>query len=162
MKRPAIEPTCIGCGCTDRRACRGGCSWARPGLCSACDGKDVLKPTPIVVEIVNSAIQKALAVGGGGARARSGRRVPCSCSVPSLAMLALFGDSHQIDTDRRCRLSGYALRPTTRLSMGATGVWCFSLVWHRRGKDSLNFTETHRLRIDMGKAFAYGVKRRRR
>lgn len=28
--------TCSGCGCTDARACRGGCSWVAPTRCSAC------------------------------------------------------------------------------------------------------------------------------
>ena len=34
--------TCVWCGCTDRRACAGGCSWVKfelgtnRGLCSAC------------------------------------------------------------------------------------------------------------------------------
>lgn len=29
---------CIGCGCTDDRACPGGCSWfkTKPPICSAC------------------------------------------------------------------------------------------------------------------------------
>lgn len=29
---------CIGCGCTDDRACPGGCSWFKkdPPICSAC------------------------------------------------------------------------------------------------------------------------------
>jgi hypothetical protein len=37
--------TCRGCGCTDIRACPGGCSWAsvnrrrRTGLCSRCAAK---------------------------------------------------------------------------------------------------------------------------
>lgn len=37
--------TCIGCGCTDERACRGGCSWLRvdysvgKGVCSRCPRK---------------------------------------------------------------------------------------------------------------------------
>lgn len=30
---------CRVCGCTDDRACDGGCSWARPCLCSKCAGK---------------------------------------------------------------------------------------------------------------------------
>lgn len=40
VNRPA---TCTGCGCTDRRACPGGCWWVqldrekRTGLCSSCD-----------------------------------------------------------------------------------------------------------------------------
>lgn len=35
----AEEPrngVCVGCGCTEERACADGCSWVRPGLCSAC------------------------------------------------------------------------------------------------------------------------------
>lgn len=32
---------CRVCGCTDDRACPGGCSWAEPGLCSQCVGKEV-------------------------------------------------------------------------------------------------------------------------
>lgn len=28
--------TCRGCGCTDARACPGGCSWVTADLCSAC------------------------------------------------------------------------------------------------------------------------------
>lgn len=28
--------TCRGCGCTDTRACPGGCSWVEDDLCSAC------------------------------------------------------------------------------------------------------------------------------
>ena len=36
------EATCVGCGCTDRRACADGCSWAAvdrrtgTGVCSNC------------------------------------------------------------------------------------------------------------------------------
>jgi len=26
---------CIMCGCTDRFACKGGCSWLNPGICSS-------------------------------------------------------------------------------------------------------------------------------
>ncbi len=28
--------SCVKCGCTDARACKGGCSWAAPGFCTAC------------------------------------------------------------------------------------------------------------------------------
>ena len=27
---------CVVCSCTEDRACRGGCSWVAPGLCSSC------------------------------------------------------------------------------------------------------------------------------
>lgn len=34
------ERRCRACGCTDTRACPGGCSWVLPGLCSACVPRD--------------------------------------------------------------------------------------------------------------------------
>lgn len=30
------EPRCRACGCTESRACAGGCYWVVPGLCSRC------------------------------------------------------------------------------------------------------------------------------
>lgn len=33
----ANPPLCIGCGCTDLRACAGGCGWIAPGWCTTCD-----------------------------------------------------------------------------------------------------------------------------
>lgn len=32
-----FERACRMCGCTDMRACAGGCSWVEEDLCSACD-----------------------------------------------------------------------------------------------------------------------------
>jgi hypothetical protein len=34
-KKPA-QRACRVCGCTDDRACPGGCWWVEPDLCSAC------------------------------------------------------------------------------------------------------------------------------
>lgn len=34
-----VQEECIFCGCTDDRACEGGCSWVLPGLCSKCAEK---------------------------------------------------------------------------------------------------------------------------
>lgn len=34
------EPACRVCGCTDDRACEGGCWWVEADLCSACVGKE--------------------------------------------------------------------------------------------------------------------------
>src|ERR1700722_10362281 len=31
-----LEHRCISCGCSDSRACAGGCVWAGPNLCSRC------------------------------------------------------------------------------------------------------------------------------
>lgn len=33
---PVPAMACEGCGCTDLRACAGGCSWTAPGWCSTC------------------------------------------------------------------------------------------------------------------------------
>lgn len=34
--RPLGVQQCTGCGCTENRACSGGCSWVTEDLCSAC------------------------------------------------------------------------------------------------------------------------------
>jgi len=34
--KPVAERTCRICGCTDTRACEGGCSWLLQGVCSKC------------------------------------------------------------------------------------------------------------------------------
>jgi hypothetical protein len=31
-----LPEMCIKCGCTEDRACPGGCSWAAPNVCSSC------------------------------------------------------------------------------------------------------------------------------
>jgi hypothetical protein len=37
IERLRGRPVCRGCGCTDHAACAGGCWWAEPDLCSACE-----------------------------------------------------------------------------------------------------------------------------
>lgn len=37
--KPSVR-TCHVCGCTDMRACEGGCSWANANTCSRCVGKE--------------------------------------------------------------------------------------------------------------------------
>ncbi|MDD5302967.1 MAG: hypothetical protein PHS14_07625 [Elusimicrobia bacterium] len=34
-----MEPACRVCGCTEEKACPGGCSWAGVGICSVCEVK---------------------------------------------------------------------------------------------------------------------------
>jgi hypothetical protein len=36
IERPAGGTTCRVCGCTDERACEGGCTWVEDDLCSKC------------------------------------------------------------------------------------------------------------------------------
>lgn len=38
LDKPAVR-TCRACGCTDMRACEGGCWWVAQDLCSACAGR---------------------------------------------------------------------------------------------------------------------------
>lgn len=145
---------CIGCGCSDRRACPGGCSWVRPGVCSSCDGKDIFKPSQIVVDILVKAIGRT--TRRNMPRRQGYRRIVPSRSVPAIAMLALLGDELLLSTDRRNLADGMALRPTTRLFLGFDGVWKFSLVWHRRDEHGMTHSETHIIRQFMGKRFAWG------
>ena len=44
-----FERACRACGCTDSRACAGGCSWAEPGLCSRCVGKEKGSIEPTII-----------------------------------------------------------------------------------------------------------------
>jgi hypothetical protein len=44
MKKESIKKEkCIECGCTENRACAGGCSWVAPNYCSACTTDNALK-----------------------------------------------------------------------------------------------------------------------
>jgi hypothetical protein len=40
----ASVATCRVCGCTDEKACDGGCSWTEPDLCSTCAGLAIIGP----------------------------------------------------------------------------------------------------------------------
>ena len=37
--RPLLQQTCRICGCTNERACLGGCHWIQEDLCSECQRK---------------------------------------------------------------------------------------------------------------------------
>jgi hypothetical protein len=41
--------TCRECGCTDERACEGGCSWVEEDLCSACADKALVVPEQRII-----------------------------------------------------------------------------------------------------------------
>lgn len=44
MRAIGMTPRCRRCGCTQRKACKGGCSWVAIGLCSKCENKpDLLR-----------------------------------------------------------------------------------------------------------------------
>ena len=42
VKQAVKVRRCRVCGCTDRRACPGGCSWVEADLCSVCAGDVVI------------------------------------------------------------------------------------------------------------------------
>jgi ParB/RepB/Spo0J family partition protein len=52
------ESTCRKCGCTDSRACEGGCTWTDPDLCSACAAKGE-KPKTAKGKLIFKRIQDA-------------------------------------------------------------------------------------------------------
>jgi len=69
--------TCRICGCTQRRACPGGCHWVEADLCSACIGKDEerkhmfaksggdwIKPYPTAGEMFDAVDKEARRRGG--------------------------------------------------------------------------------------------------
>lgn len=50
--REQTEQTCRICGCTDSKACEGGCSWVLPGICSKCVTREVPKCIELLVETI--------------------------------------------------------------------------------------------------------------
>jgi hypothetical protein len=45
--------SCRVCGCTDDRACEGGCGWAEQDLCTACiDTTAAVETVPVVGEVL--------------------------------------------------------------------------------------------------------------
>jgi hypothetical protein len=44
LEEEATDRACIGCGCTEERACPNGCSWASmdPPFCTSCAAADCL------------------------------------------------------------------------------------------------------------------------
>jgi hypothetical protein len=40
IKRPKQQQRCRVCGCTQDRACPGGCYWVEPNLCSNCSDRE--------------------------------------------------------------------------------------------------------------------------
>ena len=50
--KPTTERTCLICGCTDRKACEGGCYWVLPGICSKCVTEEVPECITLLVETI--------------------------------------------------------------------------------------------------------------
>ena len=131
---PKPKLVCLGCGCTDDRACPGGCHWSQPGICSTCEPrtKELLTDSPRARDLVVRA-----ATGAVRQRRRSFR-------VMSLALVAWAvneGPDHHAEHIE----AGRSLKPFTTVRIGKTG-WSFSLVYSaKKGTDE--FTYTMRWRI---------------
>lgn len=54
-----VAPSCRVCGCTDERACEGGCWWVEDDLCSSC-------VRPAVLEEVQALVNALCTCGGRG------------------------------------------------------------------------------------------------
>ncbi len=50
----APEQTCLICGCTDSKACEGGCYWILPGICSKC----VTDKVPMCIDLLIHAVEE--------------------------------------------------------------------------------------------------------
>lgn len=57
---------CVGCGCTDKRACPGGCHWVGPDLCSRCLPKVVHSFAESIHGIAIAIEEEHLQQSGGG------------------------------------------------------------------------------------------------
>lgn len=51
------EQTCRICGCTDARACEGGCSWLLRGICSKCITDKVPEYIDLLVETIEELLR---------------------------------------------------------------------------------------------------------
>ena len=52
METELKEKTCRICGCTDSKACEGGCSWVLPEICSKCVTETVPECIEALVAII--------------------------------------------------------------------------------------------------------------
>jgi len=63
---PPTERTCRICGCTDSRACEGGCGWAMPGICSKCITERVPECLDLLIEVIMEIHQSEIDAGHHG------------------------------------------------------------------------------------------------
>lgn len=146
--------SCIGCGCTDDRACAGGCYWYRPGICSCCavaPDSTVLRPTKRVSQMFVVAACEAL----------QSRR--WTFRMPSVAVLAFDGGEDTLKTDNDRRLEGGELDATTTVRIARDGSsWSTRLVYRRAATtlDPLNTRWTYHLRF-ITKPAPRAMRRRR-
>ena len=64
--KTATERTCRICGCTDSKACEGGCFWVMPEICSKCITEEVPECIDLLVELVLLTHQAEIDAGHHG------------------------------------------------------------------------------------------------
>lgn len=62
-KESPKEQTCLICGCTDSKACEGGCSWAIPGICSKCITDRVPECIDLLIAVILETHQAEILAG---------------------------------------------------------------------------------------------------
>lgn len=142
---PALDKphlVCLGCGCTDDRACAGGCSWEQPGICTQCAPRTekLLLRSSVADRLVRARAASAMLVGR------------TSFSIMSLALLSLVGDEREATEHRERLAEGALLKPFTSVRMGKT-CWTFDLVYRApQGEPAAAYRLTWRIRMGSGKS----------
>ncbi len=67
---PKKKRTCKRCGCTDARACRGGCYWVARDLCSRCEEPKVTLLKNVALAMLEQ-LKKKKATNPGRTKKRS-------------------------------------------------------------------------------------------
>lgn len=140
LYRLAQEPydaqlVCLGCRCTEDNACRGGCHWVQPGICSRCAKRTakILRDSRIASELVRDRYCAFRMIGL--------KSIP----VMSLALVAWMRDEQMAKLHEERIAEGLVLRPFTRLRIGKT-CWSFDLVYKPKPGDAgVTFTTSLRL-----------------
>jgi hypothetical protein len=134
IRRAKPRLTCLGCGCTDDRACAGGCHWVQPGICSTCEPRtaSILNGSPLANELIAAGLRPA-------------RRRLRYFPVMSLALVAWYRSEQAIKQHEDHLREGRQLKPFTRVRIGKTCI-SFSLVYAPpKGVEGLRWTESWRL-----------------
>lgn len=87
MSPRPLSPACRECGCTDERACLGGCAWAEPDLCSACAAPVQASLGPRIEQLLRDSIAgvpDGHLFAGGASRVRATARLDSCLPQPLL------------------------------------------------------------------------------
>lgn len=128
---------CLGCGCTEERACEGGCAWHQPGICTTCArfADVILLGNARADRIVKSTMRLYV---------RHGFR---SFPAMSLAAIAWLRDRVMAEQHRDLLKEGAVLAPFTTITLGKI---CISLKLAYRppkGSDGMRTTFSYRIRF---------------